>query len=408
MPAPTWYTTQNLSLSQVSSNVLTTTTKEEFRQFFASDGDLANMIGAVFYPAFSVSFGVDVTWPTVPASGGPFYYTFCFPFLLPNLGQFMITITGTITTPSGSEKICYVYGDYDDDFQPIPDYYTWDSYDVMTDSGCMVFWPMRRFTAGFTISTTATENFTLSSIDSLPISPSQRTYYNFAPGTWNSTAFFPNQSLPPLFSNLPNSFISATSVKALQRWCDVLLYTPLLLWVHNSTPLQTKHTGIVCPTNIRGSSTYTPVGYVGRSVYSVVHWVPFREGCPDFCNKLYISVTWFTAYKEESTGDYDSAPTITVIIGQKAFTKTMTLWQEQYGDANWPYEDDCGRAFFLARFDWDGDDGSKCVVGGRDYWPVQITDIDCKYAQSSGGSKDYVDRKCVQAMSAWLGGGQLI
>lgn len=405
----------NVQPAALQENIFPTMPQEEFQSFFEADNGLLKMIETCCFPSFSVHYAVkcNVIAPSSTYAGTHRYFV-NYPVPFPNMGPMKCVLEGTNVSGASLDPSRNFVAIMDDDglfteYNTANSFYKYNNeFRKGGSNGISLIWPYLGIPAGTSISTTnVIQGYSLKGYSGNLDTDDIRE--GVPPGCFKQGSAKPFIIQPARFiswswyESWP--WLPASGFRNLQKWCDQLLYTPLVLWSHNSSPQSgffnsnTIHT----PTYLKygsSNSSIAPVGYVGKSVYSVTHWVPFRKGCPAFCNTLHIAFITYL-YRLPSASYYYQNPVMTIRIGRSIFTSECKIYTESLED--FPTGDNRSSfRCFVADFQWT-DDGTSVPIGDRNYWPVQILDIYIPYGKTAGVF-DLKYTECVQSLTAWIGG----
>lgn len=193
-----------------------------------------------------------------------------------------------------------------------------------------------------------------------------------------------------------DDILSGGVVSCAKIFFEKLLLTPLHLWLHTCEPQSSVN--YTAPLNIyaTNSSSYTaPEGFIRDSVITMPHYIPYREGAPDWCNVLNIAI-WETDAFRDSAYDYGDFRLIVEIagVGYEARVKEAAAVT-----INGVTE----RGIFCQVQAPQGIAGSF-VEGGRRFWPVKINAYGRPRALKKGNVPASWHNQCIGSISAWLGG----
>lgn len=338
------------------------------------------LYGACMQPPITIGYTCDflLSSPS-PASGKRL--AFSHPFILPYIGgSWKFHWKFNTLAPSGTSPLYICEWDYD--------YWTSDLWDTSDDSyvGTEIWndvnlvWPLKKYESQAAITSPCNIQMVFSSWDEYEVSGYDT--YKLADRT--------TSQFPPYVINEEEFPLGAVTPKKLAEWCNALLYTPLYLWGHNSAP---KNNGNIGTGTIRygtsASNFSTPVGYVSQQMFKLCHWVPYRWGCPDFCNTLHIYVLSMQTYNDNVL----SPPVIRVSIAGQEYEKTMDVIMTSEDDGTYGF-------FYVYKASFPPPTGleTSTLIGGRPFWPVQV--IKFLHLNDKGSSVT----TSIQSCAAWIGG----
>lgn len=345
----------------------------------AVDLELPNqkLYGALMQPPITIGYTCDWQWPS-PVTGK--YLAWSHPFILPYIGgPWQIYWYLRSMAPSSTNPLHIM--EWDSDYWSTSNTSIYDDNSTsneMFNDVCLI-WPMRACNSVAAITSSNVIQLRFSDWDEYEAYAHENTFLCDG-DTHQFPPYIPSDGAGPLGAVFP---------KRLAEWCNKLLYTPLYLWGHNSAPrasLSAIQTGTI---RYSSNAFAVPSGNVSHEVFKLCHWVPYRWGCPDFCNTLKIYVLTCQDYQTETL----NAPVIRVSIGGQEYEKTMTLLMTTEDDTlfglHYVYE---------ATFPPPTGLETSILIGGRPFWPVQV--IKFQHLDSKGNSLT----QTIQSCAAWLGG----
>lgn len=282
--------------------------------------------------------------------------------------------------------------------------------------GCFCCWFVHRFPASTTISTRSPKTY-FQGIN-LAYSTTSTDYQSNINGCGflgDASGFTENITglYPPVGSSGP---LGAGLINGLNKSCERLLKMPLVFMsicapvTSGTYTPPTMGTSVVArglrflgyqsPGSPSQSSVFTEIPtYIPQNIYSIMRWIPYRQGCPIECNTIHVLfiVDAQLFYLQEEPEEWDLEIPVTVEISGAEITKeAYPLWSFS------PSFSSATLHVYHVSFNPIMPDDKKITIGNRDFWPFRVKNIYINYLDDKDQPRTYT--RCVQSLSAWIGG----